>query len=428
MRARGGRNLACAAGVALAALLAGGCHDDFPPPGGDGLLVEVYDVTTARPVPGVKVLVMDLAANVPLRAPAVTNGAGYVMLDVYPGDDRAVLVFGGADWRMYGAASLAWKAVPPEVLPLTPPARMLELAMEPADSVSGSRVSGIVRDAVSGRPLAGAFVSTDDRLLGYTQLPGPGDDVTLADGAFSVAGVRFIERTPGVFRQGDPLVVLHRGYRPRLWFFDGAAGGPPASITGQEILLEPDGDGPTGSLHGRVLLAGEPAAGVRVGLGCAAVDKASLGLPGRTALTDSAGVFAFADLPPGDYRVQPGFAVGDGVMDPNAWSQPRRTVTAGGDTDAGDVPVLHEIVPRYPPDGASADRNLRLFEWSAVPGAVSYVFALDGDEPVHLDDTYFALAPGDTLAKDDHRWQVDAVGEDGLRCGGFGRDARFMVR
>ena len=423
--------LACAVALAIA-----GCDDEPTGYGSEPVRVYVEDAVTGLPVAGVKIAVMDAHTNLPLALPRVSDADGLCDFSPLRGVVPAVLAFGGERWRMFGGQGhLGWgyaargdehHPLAAKTSPVAPPPLIRMVAITPP---RGARIAGTIVDAVSGRPLGAAFVGTSRYPTGYDGGTTVSDDVTLADGAFAVAEIPFLEDPAGRPRQVLPLAVSCAGYRPRLWTYAAASGEDIGRITGVEIALEPAGGEATGSLRGRVLRGTEPVPYLTVGLGNAdPADKGTVGLVGRTAACDFDGVFVFADLPVGRYVLHPGFRSGDAAWYPDQPANVPHTVAADAETDAGDFQVLWQLVVQEPGNGDTVPRAQRTFRWWSWSGAVAYDVFLDRREPVRVGVTAWSLADGDTLAPGIHVWQVRAYDADDRVVGTFGPNAEFLVR
>ena len=423
--------LVCAIVLAIAA-----CDDEPTGYGGQPVQVYVQDAETGLPVAGVKIAVMDAHTNLPLAVPLASDADGHCDFSPLRGIVPTIVVFGGENWRKFGEQGyLGWgyaaqddgphplaAKTPPEA----PPPLIRVVAITPP---RGARIAGTVVDAVTGRPLGAAFISTSRYPTGYDQGTTISDDVTLADGAFAVADIPFLEDLTGRPQQVLPLAVSCAGYQPRLWTYTASIGEEIGRITGVEIALEPAGGEATGSLRGRVLRGTEPVPYVTVGLGNADLAaKGAVGLVGRTAATDFDGVFVFDDLPAGRYVLQPGFRGGDSVWYPDQPANVPHTVAADAETDAGDFQVIWQLTAVEPGDGEVVTRARRSFRWWSWSGAVAYDVFLDRREPVRVESTAWSLADGDTLAPGIHVWQVLAYDADDQLIGSFGPSAEFLVQ
>ena len=214
-----------------------------------------------------------------------------------------------------------------------------------------------------------------------------------------------------------PLVVACAGYRTAFVVHDPPGGIDPVMVTEVIVELAPLGAGDTGALRGRVMRIGEPVAGLHVGLapfGEVPADKGAVGAAGLATRTGADGRFVFTGLPAGSYRVHPGFPVGDGAWYGGGYAV---TVTAGAEADAGDVPVLHEIVALPPgPGRLAAGDTVATFTWAAVPGAARYGVFLDG-ELLAESTTAGLTAVLPPLTPGLHAWEASAIDADGRPTG-----------
>ncbi|MBM4130065.1 hypothetical protein FJ250_03420 [bacterium] len=392
----------------------------------DPFLVEVRDEATGLAVAGVKLVLMDALTNLPLAGPAVSTDTGPVALDPGRGAGLPRLaVFGGADWAVLDqpdwrgglrrAGGRAGAGPTAAVAPAAAPATVNTVHVGRRRSPGGPPVfSGLVVDAGTGAPLERAFVSLSPWPVAYGGGASPSDDVTGADGRFTVRDVPVaMFGDTGTGFQVLPLVVARVGYRTAFAVHDPPGGIDSAEITGLVIALTPLGAADTGALCGRVLRGGEPAAGVVVGLAPFGA-KGAVGAAGLAALTGADGRFTFTGLSGGSYSVHPGFLVGDG-----SWygGGPAVAVSAGAEADAGDLPVLHEILalPPSPVRLAAAD-TVATFAWTEVPGAARYGLFLGGELVAEATTASLTLALP-PLAPGRHVWAASAIDASGIPVG-----------
>lgn len=411
--------------AACLAIVLAGCgspRDDEANP----VLVEVRDEETGRGVGGVKLVLMDAATNLPLAGPVVSGPGGPVALE--PGDcagQPRLAVFGGADWavlsqpdwggRLQRAGGAACGGPAASVAPASAPSEVNTVVVARRRSPGGPPVfSGTVIDAATGAPLDLAFVSLSPWPVAYGAGATPGDDVTGPDGRFTVreVPVAMVGDTGAGF-QVLPLVVARAGYRTAFFVHDPPGGIDTAEVAGLVVALQPLGAGDSGALRGRVLRDGTPVPGLAVALAPFG-SKGAVGAAGQAALTGADGSFAFAGLAPGSYRVHPGFPVGDGAWYGGGAAVP---VTAGSESDAGDVAVLHEISAHAAgPVRLAAGDTVAVFGWSAVPGAARYGLFIDGE--LVAESTTPALAAAlPALAPGLHAWEASAIDAEGRPVG-----------
>jgi len=395
--------------------------------------IEVFLTPGYEPLPGIKVVVMDRETNTPVMAPALTDTNGRATFPGLPTGHYSLLAYGGSAFAVVdlpsrwdqaigksggmaeGPLSPFEKTAP---LPL-PPSILMRRLTTPGDL---PRIAGRILDAATGAPLDGAFVGVSPTLTGYTGLTSFKDDVTAADGSFTVHEIAF-GRDPitGNFFQLEPLLVSRAGYRPRIWTHNMANGDDNLDIRNRRIELTPLSAEDTGALRGRMLLNGVGAAGVVVGLGGGEMytpEKSGPGLPGQLTVTDSEGKFLFTGLAAGQYFVQGGFQPNDGYYQTKAGGSGRHLVTRDETTNAGDTTLLHEIDLTYPPNGREyfGAEWITALQWSPVEGAALYKVTFAGlvgqtDEPsISLPDD-LELPPGA------YPWGVTAHDADGTLIG-----------
>jgi len=277
------------------------------------------------------------------------------------------------------------------------------------------RIAGRIIDAESGLPLDRVFVSLSPLLSGYHGLTGSSDDVTLADGNFSVSPILFgPDPDTGNLEQITPLRITRNGYRPLIWNYDPPHGSLDVDIKGVTIGMTPVDADDRGAIIGRIMRDGLPAAGIVVGLGVVdllKVEKAGAGMSGWAAVTDKGGRFTIEKLPAGTYTVQPGFPMADGVLFPNPWGHIPLNVEADRISDAGDFIVLHEISPHWPVRGMALASPPTSLRWTEVPGAVSYQVFFNRGILGTTDINQFDFPESLVINPGLHSWNVGAFNE-----------------
>ncbi len=392
----------------LVTALAGGCGDEHSPTtphvGTPTIEITVRDRDTEATVAGVKIVLFDDAQHV-VGGPSVSDTTGrcrFAWSD--PSASMRVLALPGDSLRVI--------AVP---APFTPDAahNTATITVAPLGQPAGlPRITGHIVDADTGEPLAAAFVSLSPFLSGFLGWADATDDVTLDDGVFAVSDIPFaIDPVSGNIDQLIPLVITHDGYEPRLWSHHPRPGDLNVDIRDVVIALSPAPSG-TGRLIGRVLSGTQPVPDLLVGLGGLGdgdLAAKAAGWPGHVTRTDQEGAFAFAELPPGRYVVQPAFTVGDGWAFP---TQPGNVPHAVADSivvDAGDLQVVPTITAIAPADTTIAAADL-VFRWS-LPGDVAvdtFAIYLDGQRLARTAATRYAPPRGD-IATGWHAWYVHGL-------------------
>ncbi len=390
------RTMVCAAAFWGAVFLIGCSDDEEQVPGSQPILVQVLDEADGSAVAGVKVIVMDPVANVPLTGPVVSGDDGLCNFGSPAGDDLRFLVFGGVHYRVHalpenwhgtsGGPGLSFPYGPGHSL-LAPagksdPTRVAEVFVRKVAADSLPRIAGRVVDAETGAALDRVFVSRIPYLSGYHGATSPSDDVTGAEGEFSVSQIPFgVDPQSGNLFQVEPLRFTRHRYRPLVWIYDPPNGSENVDISGVTISMEPVTAEDTGSLSGTIRRDGLPAAGIVVGLGVVAVpgkDKAGPAMTGWTAVTDTEGNYTIAGLPAGVYLLRPGYQLGDGVFFPSQAGNMPWQVNQSEEVRVDDLVVLHEITPVNPGHGHTVYARPDSLFWTPVPGATSYEVSIDG--------------------------------------------------
>jgi hypothetical protein len=429
-------------GAALLAglLLLGACGDDEELQGLDPWLT-VSLAPGFQPLPGIKVVIMDGATNSVAAGPAISDAEGKCTFPGLEGGPYQVVPFAGSHHEVVSIAPSSWDLrywpsksqgsliSAPDKTPPAPSGPMIwmETLVTPG---ALPRIAGVVTDAGTGEPLEAAFISLYTAMGGYTGTTRFYDDVTLADGTFSVTEIPFAQDPEnGHLVQIMPLLIHREGYRPRSWYHSAANGDDNLDISGVVIPLEPIDPGATGGIQGRLLLLGEPAAGVAVGISASAGGKSAVGQPGLATLTDQEGRFLLSGVPEGHFYLEPGFMVGDGVVSYFPAGHHPSLVLAEQITGAGDLFLLHEIT-LYTPAAAGWYLNTEVMfpmEWSAVPGAVRYQIMVDrgtiGESITHR----LEQPEGFQLSAGIHFWSVVAFDDQDRQIGAVEKLGRFTL-
>jgi hypothetical protein len=382
------RTIVMVAAILGVALLTGCSDDEDQGYGKQPVLVRVTDEVDGSSVAGVKVIVMDPVANIPLSGPVVSGTDGFCQFGPATRDELRFLVFGGVDYRVYSLPN-GWltKRDAEDRTLLAPdgksdPVRFTEVQVRKVAPDSLPRIAGTVVDGGTGAPLNRVFVSLSPYMSGYQGATSASDDVTGSFGKFSVSQVPFlVDSQTGNLFQVEPLRFTRQGYRPLVWKFDPPNGSENVDISGVTISMEPVSAEDTGSLSGMILLDGLPATGIVVGLGVVAMpgkDKAGPAMTGWTAVTDTEGNYTISGLPAGVYLLRPGYLLNDGAFFPSQAGNIPRQVNQGEDILADDLVVLHEITAVYPPHGFRTSARPDSLFWTSVFGATNYEVSIDG--------------------------------------------------
>ena len=393
------------------ALLAG-CSDD------DAIIivvtpdqVRVLDEADGQPVAGIKVVMMDPQANVPVAGPVMSREDGNCPFDIEPSGSHRFLVFGGVDYRVHSLPDY-WYGTKGKSAP-SPPVTVAEIRVHKVAPDSLPRIAGLIVDASSGTPLGQVFVSLSSYLTGYQGNTSASDDVTVNDGLFSVSQIPFaMDSETGNLDQVNPLLFTRHGYRSIIWSYDPPNGSDNVDISGVTIAMTPIDSGDNGSISGRLMRDGLPAEGIAVGLGVVdlpVTEKAGAGLPGWAAVTDQDGRFTIGELPAGTFYLQPGFPLADGTFYPNQPGNIPRKVDPGQAVDVGDLIVLHEIEPRWPTHGRRLSIPTTYLDWTDVPGAKSYEVRFDRGILPLADISWIDLPESLVITPGLHVWSVLAI-------------------
>ncbi len=448
--------------IALLAPAMSGCDDDPVSPGASAtVVVEVIDVQTGDPEPGVKLMLLDPVANLPATAVAISDTAGGAVFNDVPQGEYVLLALPRQGRQLFSSPGLVSAAVPGRD-PAIPAINIVRTMSARSQPGGGNSISGVVRDAETGLPLDSVFLgSRDDWLGAYLGWNPTKADITDSSGVFMVPGIAFaLNPNTNLLLQVEPLIAQRAGYRPLEWFADGRRinSGIITGVSLDLVPLEADGS-ETGGAFGVVSFLGEPVAGVRVGLsfwgayapppgfssdsgnepaapGGYAVTGAGAGAPGRVTLTDAEGRYEFTDLKPGWYLVHAAYPAGDGFVmpqplgpgnTPNGINPLPVEVVADATAEAADIAVFRAIRLLAPAAGAIGVSSQPQLRWSSVPEAASYSLSLDNRFFEDIPDTSFSVPSGSAL--DAGPWTVllAAYDLDGLPVGVIETATRFVV-
>jgi hypothetical protein len=280
-----------------------------------------------------------------------------------------------------------------------------DINMTPFELFANRRyhIAGIVTDAVTGDPIAGAHVGAaiaiDGELAAY--LGGVGTfwaTVTDSSGEYYVPALSLsLPTAEGLV----PLTVTKEGYESNTVIGDGPSIPeviPPTYPlpTGGELTLqvdiglEPicfDGDQfcNAGSIKGRLIAYGEPVEDVIVGATLASVadpdtfrapPASFVPVPGKTTYTDREGDFLIEGLTPGEYWIDPAFRETDGyVFDPYTEPFGTRCIVVEGETcNLGTLQLMRAISPVTPVNRATIQDTTPEFRWTeaVVPSGMEF--------------------------------------------------------
>ena len=251
------------------------------------------------------------------------------------------------------------------------------------DPEESLRVSGTVRDAVTGQPLGNVLVSHEccgaNILIDYGGIWDA--DLTGPDGRFSLhIGSQLIGETGGLLGYW-PVFFSKNGFAPAtgpvLTF-----GAFPDTVFEFDMALQPAEA--AGSIRGRVVgRDGKPVAGVPVGLDYfdfnatyevigVGGSKEATPVLGLAQTTGANGRFLFERLPRGFYSVTPGFLPDDGYVALPWESGYQYELDAFEQHDAGDIVAVPVVRPLEPAPRVTLTELPTHLRWEPVAGADSY--------------------------------------------------------
>jgi hypothetical protein len=385
------------------ALISISCNDEPSKPTGPGSVTgTITDIDSGAPVTDAAVAIVDPASMATRSALVAVDGDGrYFVAGLAPGKYSVVV---------YQRNFVIFDREAPYVYVGSGRTTTYDMRLIDDEPFHGvTRVEGIVRDANTGEPIAGAYVGdaiwglfkAEDVLI--TLMGNTLFDWTVTDSS-GWFGIDCLVMTD---EEGDqyglsPVSASKEGYAPNTL----AGGGPyhypypsewplplPFPTGGDtaltvEILLHklPDGGlpaGSTGAIKGRAVFIDQPVANLGVAAAFAWTTEPdtfhtrrspAVPLPGAVARTDAAGRFVVAGLARGMYSVAAGYLPDDGYA-PNEFGDDGSEieVTAGDTTDAGDIRVLRTMYALAPADGAEITDTRPALLWTAPALGSGYV-------------------------------------------------------
>jgi len=442
-----------------------GCgEDNGSGPLPTGVQGRITELDSRSSVADARLLLIDPSSLVPASSVVMTDTAGrYRIEEVLPGE-YAVFI--------YHDSLVVFDRSGPRV-------QVVEHQMSTHDirlinselwNGQGVHIEGAVVDAVSGEPVAGAFVEPTIWAQQATDVHAPFQGTTLPEwvvtdsqGRFSMASY-IVTDLEGTIIGLAPITVVHTGYRPFTLVGRGDAlpmSGPAlpvpvGSVLEVSIRLQPETMTPPAAVRGRVVERGSglPVPGLLVGLSLSAVaepdtfgirsEPEGVPLQGKVDTTDDDGQFTIDGVYPGDYVIAVAYLTDDGYVG-ESLSEDVVGLTVdesdAGYVDIGDVPVLRALRPLFPAAGVTIDGPAPELRWEAFPPGEGY--RLIGYE-LQVGTTYLLDPVGSTLlaepqwqspgyAPGSHvRWWVTAIAEvgeppDTLAVGGFETASTFSV-
>jgi hypothetical protein len=361
------------------ALLAAACDDNPAQPGGSHATLSGH-VSMRDDSVVVSGATVALIAGIPYRVVAgpVTTGAdGFYQFKNAPAGDWNLFVF--ADGRILADPAQGRVTI-------TRASRITrDITMIPSDLWGGGNrfIVGRVTDQATGKPVAGAFVSSF-LLSVWHDFAGvmiDAEDMTDADGRYRIAPVD-LNLDPGGLRIVHPLGVSRDGYAP-FYMMDVPLADTDTLYT-LDITLVRAGSG--GTLQGRIVDANGPVANLPVALDFVGIPFDSLFTPnvikgrddprnvpllGKAVRTDTEGRFEIKNLSPGTYFIDPAFLPDDGYV--TGYDEAGIVELQGNEViDTGDIGVLPALLPVSPANGAVVAGPRPTLRWQTVAGADGY--------------------------------------------------------
>jgi hypothetical protein len=416
--------------AALALSLGAGCSDDdamAPEPAASGTRVTgfVLRADNAQPVADASVWLVAEDGLTLVAGPARTNASGaYAFTGISPGTYRlAVNTIAGICLAPFAGHDALFAVAEGDSLEerddllmrsilfgcTRPPAILMQVFDESSGApVAGARIAQSVLDAPFD---ASTEMFTDER--GEALFDARTETIPLSDPPRRTLAEMIVHHpaySARVFPGVDSLIVVPEGNPPVVRIGLRARSRASAAIVRGRVV---SGDAAT---------LGEPLGGVRVALAIAtppvvsaknaAGDTAALNM--LIATTDSAGLFEFREIEPGDYSVRPAYLPTDRLVSIAGIDEgPYRVASDSAQITTPNLSVASALPVFAPEPDAAAPSDTVVFRWARVPNATSYELLMRGSFPGSLmniattADTSIALRffPGGEPL----RWQVLAI-------------------
>lgn len=399
-------------------LLGFGCGEDNPeqPPTTGTVQGQVMELRSGEPVTDATLVLIGPVTIAVQAGPAATDAEGrYQMTNVAPGTYTPVVFHD----------SLATFDRSCGVLRVTAgEATTCNVRVQDSELWSGGgySISGVVKDAVTGRAVSHAYVEAVAWAAG--DIPAYILGIGLPDWAITDAVGHFsADVFLAVNEEGEelgllPITVTHEEYLPFTLVGRGGDIGigvpsllpiPPAgdSVLAVEIDLRPipsGGQDPseTGAVRGRVTCLGNPVAGIHVAPSLAYVAEpdtlpvtlsVTTPMPGVGTSSDSHGEFLLPGLTPGHYFIHAGYELGDGYV--QWWSDTEAAILGGDTIDVGDIEVLLAMKTASPTNGSTVSDHTPELSWQAVQDTLGYS-VVDYELQLAV-DSYIAMWAADRI-------------------------------